>query len=262
MKPMRRAYADIPQGQVHYRHKAGTGTPIVCLHQTASSSAMFETFAAAYDGPEPIYALDTPGFGGSFEPDGQPSMADYADMLSAAIDALEVGPVHLFGHHTGASIGVEMATRRPDQVASFSMIGPVVTEPAEREFFATIYPKDFSPAEDGSHLDRMWDYVGELGASNNLSLRHRELVDTARAWQGHVKVYTKIWDQDFTALYRKVTCPMLIMCSPNDVLWTLFARAQEIRPDAVAVEIPGNNFQTDEAPHEIAAALKNFLAGP
>jgi pimeloyl-ACP methyl ester carboxylesterase len=256
---MKRAYVETTKGQIHYRHKAGTGTPIVCLHQTASSSAMFEAFAAAYDGPEPVYALDTPGFGGSFEPDGLPPMLGYADDLSAAIDALGIGPVHLFGHHTGASIGVEMATRRPDLAASFSMIGPVVTEAEERDFFSSIYPKDFAPAADGSHLDRMWEYVGELGGQKNLALRHREVIDTARAWQGHIKVYTKIWEQDFTALYKQVQCPMLIMCSQQDVLWTLFERAKDLRPDAMAAEIPGSNFQTDEAPHEVATALKTFL---
>ena len=67
---IRKAYVETPDGQIHYRVKEGSGTPIVCFHQTASSSAMFERFMAAYPGPEPVYALDTPGFGGSFDPKG------------------------------------------------------------------------------------------------------------------------------------------------------------------------------------------------
>jgi hypothetical protein len=32
-----------------------------------------------------------------------------------------------------------------------------------------------------------------------------------------------------------------------------------MRPDAVAVEIPGSNFQPDEAPVEVAAAIAGYL---
>ena len=41
---MRRAYVDLDHGQVHYR-TAGTGRPLVLLHQTASSSVMYERLA-------------------------------------------------------------------------------------------------------------------------------------------------------------------------------------------------------------------------
>ena len=94
---------------------------------------------------------------------------------------------------------------------------------------------------------------------NRLALHHREFVDTARAWQGHIKVYKVIWDQDFIGSYAKVACPILIMCSPDDVLWPVFERARELRPDAVAVELGGSNFQTDEVPDEVAAAMSEFL---
>lgn len=258
MTVMRRGYVDIPDGQIHYRLKPGRGTPIVCLHQTASSSAMFEKLAAAYAGEHPIYALDTPGFGGSFDPRDMPDMAGYGRYLSTALHSLGLERVHLFGHHTGASIGVEMAVANPGQIASLSMIGPVVTTADERRYFASVYPKKFEPQDDGSHLDRMWAYIGEIGA-RDLDLRHRELVDTARAWQGHIKVYTSIWEQDFGALYKQVRCPLLIMCSEADVLWPLFERAKEMRPDARAVVIPGSNFQTDEAPQATAEALRDFI---
>ncbi|MDX2221865.1 MAG: alpha/beta hydrolase [Rhodospirillaceae bacterium] len=256
---MRKGYVDTPGGQIHYRHKSGTGTPIVCFHQTASSSAMFEKFAAAYGGPHPIYALDTPGFGGSFDPPGMPDMAGYGALLLEAIKALGLAKVHLFGHHTGASIAVEIAARDPARTASLMMIGPVVLTAEERKAFSGYYPKPFQPKADGSHLDEMWAYVASIGGDADLNLHHRELVDTARAWEGHIKVYSKIWDQDFTALYKTIRAPMLIMCAQKDVLWPMFERAKQLRPDAVAAEIPGSNFQPDEAPAETAAAVAAFL---
>lgn len=258
---MRKNYVDIAQGQIHYRIKEGSGTPIVCFHQTASSSAMFEKFAAAYSGPEPIIAVDTPGFGGSFDPEGMPTMADYADMLLEAIKALNFDKVHLLGHHTGASLAIEIATSDPDRVASLMMIGPVVLTAEERQAFGGVYPQPFELKADGSHLKTMWEYVASIGGDSDLDLHHREMVDTARAWQGHIKVYSKIWDQDFSALFEKITVPMLIMCAEKDILWPMFERAKEMRPDATAAVIPGSNFQPDEAPADVAAAVKDYVAG-
>lgn len=256
---IRKGYVDTPGGQIHYRHRPGTGPPIVCFHQTASSSAMYEALMAAYRGPEPVYALDTPGFGGSYDPPGLPAMPDYADALATAIGGLGRGPVHLFGHHTGASVAVEIAVRHPQLTRSLAMIGPVTITAEEAAFFKTLYPKDFQLKADGSHLQKMWGYVAEIGGNSALKLHHREVVDTARAWEGHLKVYSVIWDQDFTALFRQVRCPLAIMCSPGDVLWPMFERAKGIRPDARAFTLGGSNFQPDEVPGEVAAALLDFV---
>jgi pimeloyl-ACP methyl ester carboxylesterase len=256
---IRRGYVDVAGGQLHYRYRPGRGAPVVCLHQTASSSAMFERVMDRWQGPEALYALDTPGFGGSYEPDGEPTMADYGAVLLEATRALGLGRMHLFGHHTGACIAIEMADAAPERIASLSMIGPVTITREEASAFKSVYPKDFRIRADGSHLRRMWDYVAEIGGASSVDLHHREFVDTARAWAGHIRVYRAIWDQDFVALYRRVRAPLLIMCSPDDVLWPIFPRAKELRPDAQAVELGGSNFQTDEVPDQVVAALRGFL---
>ncbi|MBT8445787.1 MAG: alpha/beta fold hydrolase, partial [Gammaproteobacteria bacterium] len=178
---IKKAYVSTPAGQIHYLERDGNGTPIIMLHQTASSAKMFEAMMAAYPAGRRLIALDTPGFGGSYEPDGEPTMAGYGEMLFAAIKALEYPRVHLFGHHTGASVAIEIAAAHPDAVASLSMIGPVVLTEEERGAFGSVYPKPFEPQDDGSHLMKMWDYVAELGATD-LTLKHREFVDTAHAW--------------------------------------------------------------------------------
>lgn len=257
---MRKAYIDTDKGQIHFRFRDGKGIPIVCLHQTASSSSMFEKFSSSYKGDEPIYALDTPGFGRSYDPSDQPDMRAYASALLAAIDALNISAFHIFGHHTGASIGIELADLVQSRCTSLSMIGPVVLTREESVQFAEVYPKDFKPKADGSHLQDMWDYIRSIGPGIPLELQHREMIDTSRAWQGHIKVYSEIWKQDFAALYDKITSPMLIMCSPDDVLWPIFERAKERRPDAKAIELAGSNFQTDEVPEQVAVALQEFLS--
>jgi pimeloyl-ACP methyl ester carboxylesterase len=257
---IKKGYIDIPAGQVHYRVRAGEGAPVVCFHQTASSSLMYEAFMRAYPGKNPLYALDTPGFGGSYDPPDQPSMAQYADRLAEAMHARGLQGAHLFGHHTGASVAVEIAVRYPKLARSLAMIGPVTITREEAQFFKTLYPKDFALKADGSHVKKMWDYVAEIGGNSSVALHHREFVDTARAWAGHLKVYSVIWDQDFSALYGQVRCPMAIMCSPGDVLWAVFERAKQLRPDAKVIELTGTNFQPDEVPEAVAKAVHSFVS--
>lgn len=266
---IRKGYADTSGGQIHYRHIQGSGQgagqgenenePIVFLHQTASSSAMFEKVMLRLNGTRPLYALDTPGFGGSFDPEDMPDMTQYQAWLLEALDHLGLERFHLFGHHTGSCLGVEMAARNPARVLSLMMIGPVPLTQEERDQFREHYSTPMSPNGDGSYLKQTWDYLAGLGADRDLDLHHRELVDTVRAYMGRYKTYTAVWDQDFPGYFAQVTCPILLMSAEDDVLHPFFDRAQEQRPDAKAVVLTGANFEPDLDPDGTATAVRDFL---
>ena len=258
---IRKAYADCSAGQIHYRYlDQGQGTlPIVWLHQTASSSAMYTGVIERLAGSVAMYALDTPGFGGSFDPQGMPDMPQFASWLVEALDDLGITACHLFGHHTGACLVAEIAVRHPERVASAMMVGPVPLSAEEREEFRQHFSTPMSPDADGAYLKQTWDYLETLGAHHELDLQHRELLDTARAYMGRYQAYSAVWDQDFNALFAQIRCPILLMCAEDDVLWPYFARAQAQRPDATAVTIKGANFEPDLDPDGVANAVRNFL---
>ncbi len=261
---IRKGYADCSAGQIHYRclevAEDDEATPIVCLHQTASSSAMYVKVMNRMTGIAPMIALDTPGFGGSFEPNDMPTMPQYAAWLLEAVDDLGIDEFHVFGHHTGACLLAEMAVLHPQRVKSAMMIGPVPLTHDEREEFRKHFSTPMSPTIDGAYLKQTWDYLIELGAHHDLELHHREVIDTTRAYMGRFKAYSSVWDQDFTSLFKKISCPILIMCAKDDVLWPYFERAQQIRPDAIAREIKGANFEPDLDPDGVVAGIKEFLA--
>ncbi len=256
-----KAYANIPAGQIHYRYLQGPGVPIVCLHQTASSSAMWVKVMERLAGKRRFIALDTPGFGGSFDPPQRPpTMRAYAEWLREALDAIGVAQFHLLGHHTGVCIGAELAAKYSERVLSLAMIGPVPLTRAEREEFRQHYSTPFSPDVDGAYLKTTWDYLATLGAHHDLGLHHRELLDTARAYMGRFMAYSNVWDQDWTALYQQLRCPLLLMCAEDDVLYPFFGRAREIRPDAKVASVKGANFEPDLDPEGVAGAVDRFLA--
>jgi pimeloyl-ACP methyl ester carboxylesterase len=256
-----KGYADCAGGQIHYRHVRGEGTPIIFLHQTASSGRMWEKVMGLLEGRGPLYALDTPGFGGSFDApaDTKPSMTDYANWLFGAINSLSIDRFHLVGHHTGACIGVEIAARNPDAVASLAMIGPVPLTAEERLEFSKHFGTPFTPVVSGSYLLENWEYLRNLGAHADPMLMHREMADQLRAWWGRVQSYGAVWDQDFTAFYREISCPLLIGAAPDDVLYAFLERAQSIRPDAMVMPLDGANFEPDLDPTGVANGLTRFL---
>jgi len=57
---IRKGYVNTSGGQCHYRYIKGRGTPIVFLHQTPSSSLMFEKLMYALEGMNavPLILLD------------------------------------------------------------------------------------------------------------------------------------------------------------------------------------------------------------
>lgn len=260
---IRKGYADSSGGQVHYRKLAGSGTPLVFLHQTASSGQMWLKVMEhlAGDG-RTLVALDTPGFGGSFDPpmESKPSITEYGEWLREALADLGITRCHLVGHHTGACIAVELAARHPQLAASLTMIGPVPLTEAERQEFAKHFGLPFHPTISGSYLLDNWEYLRNLGAHTDPMLIHREMADQLRAWWGRVQSYSAVWQQDFTSFYMAVKVPLMIAAAPEDVLRPYLERAVQLRPDAVVLDITGHNFEPDLDPVTLADALRRFTA--
>jgi pimeloyl-ACP methyl ester carboxylesterase len=257
---IRKAYVDCSAGQIHYRYVDGPGTPIVFLQQTASSSKMYIKVMEQLAGHHRMVAFDTPGFGESFDPIAPPTMPEYAEWLSEAIEGLGLERFHIFGHHTGACLAVELGVRYPTRVASLMMVGPVPLTAEERHEFSQHFGAPIAPSADGSYLRETWEYLKTLGAHGDLALHHRELIDTTRAYRGRSLAYGAVWQQDWTALYLQVRCPMLLLCAEDDVLFPFFGRAQTLRPDAQAVILQGANFEPDLDSAGTVAAIRNFLA--
>ncbi|MBP8232966.1 alpha/beta fold hydrolase [Rhizorhabdus sp.] len=259
---IRKAYVDCSAGQIHLSHIEGSATPAVFLHQTASSGKMWHKVMRALAGSRGLYALDTPGFGGSFDPpqDASPAIGDYARWFLEALDALGIDRLHLAGHHTGACIAVELASLAPDRVASISLIGPVPLTAEERVEFSRHFGTPFKPGVSGAYLLDNWEYLRNLGAHADPLLIHREMADQLRAWWGRVQSYRAVWDYDFTAAYVALACPVMIGAAPTDVLAPYLDRAMSLRPDARVMALEGANFEPDLDTDNVARELNGFFS--
>jgi pimeloyl-ACP methyl ester carboxylesterase len=262
---IKKGYVDTKRGQIHYRYtEYSSALPVlVMIHQTVSTSVMFEAVMSRLEKYYRIIAPDFPGYGNSFEPEKVPDISYYADVLLEAIDNLEVQDFHSFGHHTGGGIALDMAVRFPKRVKTLGMIGPIYADKAQRDVLRNItteMARQIVPKKDGSHLLIGWKMLETYGADQlPAEIHHREAMGHLTGWKACSQAFSAILEQDFIALFKKVNVPLLIMCSHDDVLWPYFPKAREARPDAEAVVVRGTDFQCDMDPDGVAMAIHGFL---
>ncbi len=118
-RALRRAYADVAHGQMHYvecgaaaaaraLHGAGAdanATPIVLLHQTPRSWREYAQVLPLLGAHRRAIAVDTAGFGAS-DPVAAPGIEAWADAALQLLEAIGVARAHVVGHHTGGVIAV------------------------------------------------------------------------------------------------------------------------------------------------------------
>jgi haloalkane dehalogenase len=121
---VRRFYVDLDHGQIHGRMAAAQGKPwIVLLHQSPSSSAMFEALIPFLSPHFSVLAPDNPGFGNS-DPLETVSVAALGRCVRDVMKALEISEAFVFGHHTGAAIAAFLGAYAPDLCRGIAMCGP------------------------------------------------------------------------------------------------------------------------------------------
>jgi pimeloyl-ACP methyl ester carboxylesterase len=260
LPPIRRQYAGTRYGQIHVRQRAGEEPAIVFLHQTALSSRCYEPLLRQAALPQRLIALDLPGFGLSFRPEGWPSMAQYACWVLEALDALGVCTMHLFGHHTGAALATEIAHLQPDRVRSLMLCGPVCFTREERARFRNDFATALAPADDGSHLLLNWRYTAEHNVGVPPNVIHEQVLDMLAAWRARPQAYVAVADHDFDKVFGALTTPALILTAAGDYFEDHVDRCRALRPGIDVVQVGGGNLATELDPLGVAQRIADFLA--
>jgi pimeloyl-ACP methyl ester carboxylesterase len=258
-RKIRRAYVDVPGGQMHCHMVEGVQPAILFLHQTACSAASYDRLLVELALPNQLVAIDTAGFGGSFDPEGWPTLDAYAADILATADGLGIDEFHVFGHHTGATLAIEIAARHPDRVRSIMLAGPVFMTDEEKASFDRDYRVPIAPQRDGSHLMKNWMYAAGFNPDCDVELLHGEVVAMLRAWKARPQAYSAVAHHDTAGAMAQVACPVLLLTSPDDFFHESFGRATGLAPGAVIVETGGGNFQPGADAPGVARAVEAFL---
>jgi pimeloyl-ACP methyl ester carboxylesterase len=102
--------------------RAGEGPPLVFVHGAADDGRVWQPQLAALSDEFTVVAWDEPGAGRSSDVPADFTLADYADCLSALIEAVALAPAHVAGSSWGGTVVQELYRRRPDLVATLILV--------------------------------------------------------------------------------------------------------------------------------------------
>ena len=160
-----RHYLSIHGRRVHYR-RAGSGPPLLMVHQSPRSSAEYEELMLRWGADFTCIAPDTPGFGQS-DPLGpkssgaDPDINDYADAVVEFARALGLTRTAAYGFHSGGIILVTALKRHPAFFSGLAVGGYAIWAPQEMAIFGEAYLPPFRPSLYGEHLPWLWHRIME-----------------------------------------------------------------------------------------------------
>jgi haloalkane dehalogenase len=158
---IQRAFVAVGGRLVHFRH-AGSGAPVLLVHQSPKSSAEFEALIEKWSTTNLVIAPDTPGFGDSCPlPAENVDCTDFAEALIALLDALGIARIATYGVHSGAVFAVAAATLAPEKFTAVVCNGYAVWTPDEITAFGARYLPPFLPTSYGDHLTWLWARMRE-----------------------------------------------------------------------------------------------------
>ena len=236
---VRCGYADVEEGQVHYR-RAGTGQQaLVLLHPTPTSSRIFERALPHLGGDVTAIAFDTPGYGASTRLPGPPTVAGFATRILKAVDTLGIDRFALCGFSTGSTMAVTLANREDDRVTHLALSGVPYWEPHELEPFKTnLGPPEMG--ENGEHMTRIWQSLRNMAPTPDLRPQlHMAVVEALRVYDNYLDALVAVGTYDIRPELAKVRCPMMLLGAEGDKLAEFTQRAAAALPHVPYVLLRG-----------------------
>jgi 3-oxoadipate enol-lactonase len=253
-----------------YTHR-GEGPVVVFAHGLFVDHTIFDAQVADLESTHRCISLDMPGHGRSGYHEAGWTLDDIADDLALLIEEQSLGPVAFVGQSQGGMVGIRLAARRPELVSKLVLIGTSARpeDPARLGDWHALRNTILT----GSEAEREAAFTGVQKHVNSsawlddqapLATKERAIMlSHDRAGVTLALDAAVIEREDTQALLANITAPTLVICGAADRA-TPVALSREIAsaiPSAQIEILPGVGHHPPlEAPHEVAASLRQFLA--
>jgi len=237
---MKRHFVSVGERLVHIRY-AGSGPPLLLLHGSPNTGAIFEPFMEKLSEHYLVIAPDTPGNG---ESDALTEKADdataHADAIIGLLDALSIRRLSVYGFHTGATFAAELAIRNRERISALVLDGyPNWTE-SEAQRLDDTYLAPVGAEPDGAHLASLWSRVIEQSwhfpwhQQNNVhwlqqdlgntQALHERAMELLRARATYALPYAAALRADGNKRLLQISVPTLMIAAAHDPLCTHLSR--------------------------------------
>ncbi|MDF0601554.1 alpha/beta hydrolase [Psychromarinibacter sp. C21-152] len=250
-------------GGIEY-FEAGEGPAVVFLHGIGGEAELF--------GPHlelPGFrgvAWNMPGYGQSETGAWPPSFASLSLSLAGFVGALGADRVHLVGHSIGGMLALEHAVRRPEQVASLTLIG---TTPAfggpDESFKRDFLEARLGPLDAGQTMEEMAEHAApglvgpeaEPGCVSDIARAMGRVPEAT--WRGILECLVTFNRRDDLGAVEVPVCLIAGSEDRNAPARTM-ARMAEKMSGAEYHELEGiGHMIAQEAPGQVAEILRDFL---
>ncbi|MFL2771332.1 MAG: alpha/beta fold hydrolase [Rhodospirillaceae bacterium] len=270
-----RAFVRIEEGLIHYRHsgnsKQGGPLPLYMMHAGPGSSRGLESLVSILGDSRQAIAADTLGFGDSVPPaTDKPDLLYYADSVIRIWDALGLDKVDVYGSHTGANIGMEIAITHPDRVNKLVFDGVALFDPDLAADMLENYAPEMEPMDNGEHFIWAWNFIKDMGlyfphykrdAKHYLgkepwspAVLHNLVLDVMKALPHYHKGYNAVFRHKTHDRLPLVMVPTFCMAHEADPLHVSVEEAAALVPNSQHLVLP---FSARE--EERAEAIIKFL---
>jgi haloalkane dehalogenase len=261
---IRRGYVTVAGRLMHYRAAGDISSPtVLCLHQSPSSSAMYEPLMKSLADEFHLLAPDTPGFGGSDTLAGNIGdleIADYANAMHEFLQQLEVDQCFVFGHHTGAGIAVQLEYDFPGTAIAIALSGPtLLSNDQKKSLPALASPIEVRP--DGSHLQKMWQRISAKDSQAPAQLLQREVQSAFACGASYQASYFAITRQAFAQQLPAIKCPTLVYAGDGDPLYRAVEPTLALLSSGERATLAGGErtYVCERQVESVAALLKEFF---
>ncbi|MFM7332410.1 MAG: alpha/beta fold hydrolase [Brachymonas sp.] len=182
-------------GFVRFREAGQTNgqEPVVLMHGIGSGSGSW-VYQLQAAGPRHVLAWDAPGYADSSPlKSSEPTASDYAHILWAWLDQMNIERVHLVGHSLGCLMAASAARLQPQRIEQLTLLAPAqgygrATAEVQaakkqqrlsametlgmREMALQRAPRLLSPAADTEHLALAKQMMGQLNVGGYTQATH------------------------------------------------------------------------------------------
>ena len=252
---------------IHYEMRANPkpGLPtILLLHGWGCDSATFSFIEEALSDAANLLTLDFPGHGRSGEPPESWGVAEFAEMLHALLQSLQIQKVKVIAHSFGGRVAILLAARHPDRVEQLVITGgagikkPVTEQTRKR----TARYRRMSAL-----LERLKTCPPLHALMEKLQTRLRNRYgspDYIKLNENMRKTFVKVISEDLLPHLKEIQAPTLLVWGSNDTetpLWMGQTMEKEIPDAGLVVFEGGTHFAFLEQWQRFVLIVRQFFLG-